>query len=227
MSITLVAVGNGGYNLASDIKNANLFTETKLIVCDTDNQELANNAAQADESFRLDEIREAKSNLTGLVENVISQMTDTTLICATLGGQTGSIYAPLIALAAILKGKFVCSVFSMPFEFEGVRITKQAGTAKMQLITASNFAIQQNNEMLKEIGDTDIVNMNKPIVEAIKTAISCYSFIELASANNNEIQEIIPENYRKQKEKPLIWFRSDCYRGISDKDRKEVFDSFL
>ncbi len=103
MSITLVAVGNGGYNLASDIKNANLFTETKLIVCDTDNQELANNAAQADESFRLDEIREAKSNLTGLVENVISQMTDTTLICATLGGQTGSIYAPLIALAAILK----------------------------------------------------------------------------------------------------------------------------
>ena len=69
--------------------------------------------------------------------------------------------------------------------------------------------------------------MNKPIVEAIKTAISCYSFIELASANNNEIQEIIPENYRKQKEKPLIWFRSDCYRGISDKDRKEVFDSFL
>lgn len=115
----------------------------------------------------------------------------------------------------------------MPFEFEGVRITKQAGTAKIQLITASNFAIQQNNEMLKEIGDTDIVNMNKPIVEAIKTAISCYSFIKLASANNNEIQEIIPENYRKQKEKPLIWFRSDCYRGISDKDRKEVFDSFL
>ena len=160
MSITLVAVGNGGYNLASDIKNANLFTEAKLIVCDTDNQELANNAAQADASFHLDEIREAKSNLTGLVENVISQMTDTTLICATLGGQTGSIYAPLIALASILKGKFVCSVFSMPFEFEGVRITKQAGTAKMQLITASNFAIQQNNEMLKKIGDTDIANIN-------------------------------------------------------------------
>lgn len=154
-------------------------------------------------------------------------MTDTTFICATLGGQTGSIYAPLIALAAILKGKFVCSVFSMPFEFEGVRITKQAGTAKMQLITASNFAIQQNNEMLKEIGDTDIANMNKPIVEAIKTAISGYSFTELASANNNEIQEIIPENYRKQKEKPLIWLRSNCYRGISDKDRKKVFDSFL
>ena len=45
MSITLVAVGNGGYNLASDIKNANLFTEAKLIVCDTDDKELADNAA--------------------------------------------------------------------------------------------------------------------------------------------------------------------------------------
>jgi len=227
MSITLVAVGNGGYNLASDIKNANLFTDAKLIVCDTDDQELANNASQADASFRLDEIREAKSNLAGLVEDVISQVTDAILICATLGGQTGSIYAPLIALAAILKGKFVCSAFSMPFDFEGVCKIKQAETAKMQLITASNFAIQQNNEMLKGIDNTDIANMNTPIIEAIKTAISSYSFIELASANNKEIQEIIPENYRKQKEKPLIWFRSDCYRGISDKGRKEVFDSFL
>ena len=227
MSITLVAVGNGGYNLASDIKNANLFTDAKLIVCDTDDQELANNASQADASFRLDEIRKAKSNLAGLVEDIISQVTDAILICATLGGQTGSIYAPLIALAAILKGKFVCSAFSMPFDFEGVCKIKQAETAKMQLITASNFAIQQNNEMLKGIDNTDIANMNTPIIEAIKTAISSYSFIELASANNKEIQEIIPENYRKQKEKPLIWFRSDCYRGISDKGRKEVFDSFL
>lgn len=227
MPITIVAVGNGGYNLASDIKNANLFTDAKLIVCDTDDQELANNAAQADASFRLDEIRKAKSDLTGLVENVISQLTDTILICATLGGRTGSIYAPLIALASILKGKFVCSVFSMPFDFEGARIIKQARTAKIQLIAASNFTIQQDNEMLKEIGDTDIANMNKPIVKAIKSVISSYSLIELASANNNEIQEIIPENYRKQKEKPLIWLRRDCYRGISDKDRKEMFDSFL
>lgn len=227
MPITIIAVGNGGYNLASDITNAKLFTDAKLIVCDTDNKELANNAAQADASVHLDEIRKAKSDLTGFVEDVISQVTDAILICATLGGQTGSIYAPLIALAAILKGKFVCSAFSMPFDFEGERKIKQAETAKMQLITASNFAIQQNNEMLKEIGNTDIANMNTPIIEAIKTAISSYSLIELASANNKEIQEIIPENYRKQKEKPLIWLRSDCYRGISDKDRKEVFDSFL
>ena len=47
MPITIIAVGNGGYNLASDIKNAKLFTDAKLIVCDTDNKELANNAAQA------------------------------------------------------------------------------------------------------------------------------------------------------------------------------------
>lgn len=45
MPITIIAVGNGGYNLASDIKNAKLFTDAKLIVCDTDNKELANNAA--------------------------------------------------------------------------------------------------------------------------------------------------------------------------------------
>ena len=45
MPIIIVAVGNGGYNFASDIKNAKLFMDAKLIVCDTDDKELADNAA--------------------------------------------------------------------------------------------------------------------------------------------------------------------------------------
>ncbi len=80
---------------------------------------------------------------------------------------------------------------------------------------------------LKRLAIQDIVNMNKPIVEAIKTAISCYSFIKLASANNNEIQEIIPENYRKQKEKPLIWFIVTAIVVYLTKTEREAFDSFI
>lgn len=226
MKATIIAVGNGGYNLASDIRDAHLFQDTKLIVCGTDKEQLIANAKQADVFFCLNKILEAKSNLVRAADSILFDATDKILVCATLGGQTGSVYAPLIALASILKGKFVCSAFSMPFDFERKRI-KTARTARMQLITASNFVVQQNNEMLKEVGDLNLAKMNKPIIEAIKAATNGHSLPELASASDNEIQEIIPESYRRQKEKPLIRLHCDCFRGISDKGRKEVFDSFL
>ena len=35
MKETIIAVGNGGYNLATDIIAAGLFPDARLIVCDT------------------------------------------------------------------------------------------------------------------------------------------------------------------------------------------------
>ena len=37
MNETVIAVGNGGYNLATDLIAAGLFTDAQLIVCDTVN----------------------------------------------------------------------------------------------------------------------------------------------------------------------------------------------
>ncbi len=69
MSITL-AVGNGGYNLASDIKinlsqKQNLSFAIRII-------RTLRTMLQADASFRLDEIRESKVKLTRSCKNVIS-----------------------------------------------------------------------------------------------------------------------------------------------------------
>ena len=223
MNETVIAVGNGGYNLATDLIAAGLFTDAQLIVCDTNQKDLEKNSANATETFILEKVRsKVKSGDTPLVEAIVAKASDAVIVCATLGGMTGSKYAPLIALEAILKGKFVCSFFSMPYEFEGEQKTKRAMNARMQLIVSSNFAVQQNNDRLKEVHSLGLNDIDKPLVETVKSAMRAHSLSELA---NDALQSLIPEEYRV-KDLPLIWLRSDIYRGISDDERKNIFNLY-
>ena len=223
MNETIIAVGNGGYNLATDLIAAGLFPDAQLIVCDTNQKDLEKNSANVTETFILEKLRsKVKSGDMPLVEAIVAKASDSVIVCATLGGMTGSKYAPLIALEAILKGKFVCSFFSMPYEFEGEQKTKRAMNARMQLIVSSNFAVQQNNDRLKEVHALGLNDIDKPLVETVKSAMRAHSLSELA---NDALQSLIPEEYRV-KDLPLIWLRSDIYRGITDEDRKEIFNLY-
>lgn len=227
MNETVIAVGNGGYNLATDLIAAGLFPDAQLIVCDTNQKDLEKNSANATETFILEKLRsKVKSGDTPLVEAIVAKASDAVIVCATLGGMTGSKYAPLIALEAILKGKFVCSFFSMPYEFEGEQKTKRAMNARMQLIVSSNFAVQQNNDRLKEVHSLGLNDIDKPLVETVKSAMRAHSLSELANdPKNDALQSLIPEEYRV-KDLPLIWLRSDIYRGISDDERKNIFNLY-
>ena len=227
MNETVIAVGNGGYNLSTDLTAAGLFTDAQLIVCDTNQKDLEKNSANVTETFILEKLRsKVKSGDTPLVEAIVAKASDAVIVCATLGGMTGSEYAPLIALEAILKGKFVCSFFSMPYEFEGEQKTKRAMDARMQLIVSSNFAIQQNNDRLKEVHSLGQNDIDKPLVETVKSAMRAHSLSELANdPKNDALQSLIPEEYRV-KDLPLIWLRSDTYRGITDEDRKGIFNLY-
>lgn len=227
MNETVIAVGNGGYNLATDLTAAGLFTDAQLIVCDTNQKDLEKNSANVTETFILEKLRsKVKSGDMPLVEAIVAKASDAVIVCATLGGMTGSKYAPLIALEAILKGKFVCSFFSMPYEFEGEQKTKRAMDARMQLIVSSNFAIQQNNDRLKEVHSLGLNDIDKPLVETVKSAMRAHSLSELANdPKNDALQSLIPEEYRV-KDLPLIWLRSDTYRGITDEDRKGIFNLY-
>lgn len=226
MKETIIAVGNGGYNLATDLITAGLFPDARLIVCDTNEKDLEKNSVDAVESFLLEKLRKSmKAADTTLVDDIVEKASDSVIICATLGGMTGSKYAPLIALNAILKGKFVCSFFSMPYGFEGEQKTKRAMNARMQLIVSSNLAVQQNNDRLKEVESLGLNDIDKPLVETIKSAMSRNSLEEIAFSVNVDLQEYIPEEYRV-KDIPLLWFRNDCYRGITADDRKDVFNLY-
>lgn len=226
MKETIIAVGNGGYNLATDLITAGLFPDARLIVCDTNEKDLEKNSVDAVESFLLEKLRKSvKSGDMTLVDDIVEKTTDKVIVCATLGGMTGSKFAPLIALNAILKGKFVCSFFSMPYGFEGEQKTKRAMNARMQLIISSNLAVQQNNDRLKEVESLELNDIDKPLVETIKSAMSRNSLEEIAFSVNVDLQEYIPEEYRV-KDIPLLWFRNDCYRGITADDRKDVFNLY-
>lgn len=227
MKETIIAVGNGGYNLATDIIAAGLFPDARLIVCDTNEKDLEKNSVTATESFFLEKLRKSvKSCDTTLVDDIVEKASDSVIVCATLGGMTGSKYAPLIALDAILKGKFVCSFFSMPYGFEGEQKTKRAMNARMQFIASSNLAVQQNNDRLKEVESLGVNDIDKPIVGTIKSAMGHKSLEELAyDSNNAELQAYIPEEFCI-KDFPLVWIRNDCYRGITDECRKRVFNLY-
>lgn len=226
MKETIIAVGNGGYNLATDLITAGLFPDVRLIVCDTNEKDLEKNSVNAAESFLLEKLRKSvKSGDTNLVDDIVEKASASVIVCATLGGMTGSKYAPLIALDAILKGKFVCSFFSMPYGFEGEQKTKRAMNARMQLIASSNLVVQQNNDRLKEVEPLGLNDIDKPLVETIKSAMSHKSLEEMAFSVNVDLQEYIPEEYRV-KDIPLLWFRNDCYRGITADDRKDVFNLY-
>lgn len=227
MKETIIAIGNGGYNLATDLIAAGLFPDARLIVCDTNEKDLEKNSVNAADSFLLEKLRKSvKAGDTTLVDDIVEKTSDSVIVCATLGGMTGSKCAPLIALGAILKGKFVCSFFSMPYGFEGEQKTKRAMNARMQLIASSNLAVQQNNDRLKEIESLGLNDIDKPLVETIKSAMSHKSLAEFAnSPNNAELQAYIPEEYRI-KDIPLIWIRNDCYPGIADEDRKGIFNIY-
>ena len=226
MKETIIAVGNGGYNLATGIIAAGLFPDARLIVCDTNEKDLEKNSTNAAESFLLEKLRKTvKAGDTTLVDDIVEKASDSVIVCATLGGMTGSKYAPLIAMDAILRGKFVCSFFSMPYGFEGEQKTKRAMNARMQLIASSNLVVQQNNDRLKEVESLGLNDLDKPLVETIKSAMSHKSLEEMAFSVNIDLQEYIPEEYRV-KDLPLLWFRNDCYRGITADDRKDVFNLY-
>lgn len=227
MNETIIAVGNGGYNLATDIITAKLFPDARFIVCDTEQNSHEQNSVNATVTFLLEKLRgKIKSSDTSIVENIVSKASDSVIICVTLGGMTGSKYAPLIALEAILKGKFVCSFFSMPYDFEGEQKTKRAMNARMQLIVSSNFAVQQNNDRLKEVESIWLNDIDKPLVETLKSAMRDRSVEELANGPKNDaLQGYIPEEYRL-KDRPLVLFHSDTYHGITDKDRKGIFNLY-
>lgn len=173
MSVTIISVGNGGFNIASDIIKAGLFQDLNFIVCDTEPNDLERNSAKANVKYLLDRINqsEVKSDSLYLVDKVIENADDIIILCATLGGMTGSHYAPLIALNGVLKGKNVYSFVSLPSNFEGERKRDKAQKALHKMIVASNLVVLQHNEKLKNY-DLGLAEMNKPIVETLTSIMS-------------------------------------------------------
>lgn len=68
--------------------------------------------------------------------------------------------------------------------------------------------------------------MNKPIVNTLANALHYHTLVELSQwAGPESIQDLIPNEYRLP-EIPLVWLRSDSYRGIENDERINVFNLY-
>ena len=224
MSVTIISVGNGGYNLATDLIKANIFPDAKLFVCDTDGEQLKKNSEDADQTFLLDKIDSVSSKNRGLVSHIIEESSDIIIVCATLGGMTGTKYAPLIALEAILRGKFVCTLCSLPFTYEGPRKrTRAEKVAMLQFRVVTNLLLCQDNDCLSSLGDNLTLNdINKPIVETLKAQLQSHSLQELSVDSESRM---IPSEFENE-DQPIMTEYGDCFKGIPNELRIEMFDAY-
>ena len=98
-----------------------------------------------------------------MVDEVLDGTSDIIIVCTTLGGKTGTKYAPLISLNAILRGKFVCNVFSMPYKFEGTAKNNLASAAWHLMMCTANLTFQQYNDGLVHVENLMMGEMDKPL----------------------------------------------------------------
>lgn len=201
MEATIIAVGNGGYNIAIDLINSNVFRNYKMIYIDTSDDidkiqnkknenkpiygEFLPKISSQDVAEYISDLELWEQNINGLYDNFI--------ICAALGGNTGTNLAPLYALASKRRGKYVCSIFSTPF-IEGQTRSEldKIATTNMQLISFSDLTIQQNNENLKNIRG----HINMPLVDTFRALVQKRFFEDLASMEDEQLKSIIPQNYK-------------------------------
>lgn len=175
MKTTIISVGGGGYNIANGVRKSGLFAGASFLSCDTDKTAL-NEYTNAYKRFLLERCCEKETNVKpNSVRDLLVQTGDTLVLCATLGGLTGSTYAPIIAHEALRAGKFVCSLFSMPWDFEGVERNRVATAARATLLAASDFAIQQNNDRLRAVwkGTRTMLDMaDQGLIDVLKSVLS-------------------------------------------------------
>lgn len=204
MNETIVAVGGGGYNVAGKVRKVNLFAEASVMLFDTDGGALKKNATPVEK-----------------ISEMLPQTADTIILCTTLGGLTGSAYAPVVAHEARRAGKFVCSLFAMPWDFEGEERNRRATAARAALLAASNLAIQQNNDRLRALrnGRCSMYDFmeDQGLLDVLNSVLSgSRTFEEWATVSDQEnLQALIPERYRLPSE-PYIEIHVNGYSALAE-----------
>lgn len=197
MTTTLLTVGNGGYNIAADAIQSGIFSDYKLIVCDSDPEDLKRNSELTDCSFLLD-IPNSQFWNNPQIKSIVDEMTGRIYVFAALGGITTRYHLPYIIHAAEAPGRFIWNILTIPANFEGKEVWKRANETPQCLWSCSDMYLVQNNNALSSISDLTIGDMNKPIVDALGVAASfdvrkTIWWKELY----NSYTKYIPENYRE------------------------------
>lgn len=231
---TIIAVGNGGYNIAYDLFQMGCFDGAKFFVCDTEPSDLTRHVSNADETFLLEKINRVESACSTHVNHIIKKTSKNIILVGAFGGLTGSKYVPLIALEAVLQDRFVYSIVTYPFNTEGSLAITLADKAIKQLAASSRVTVIQNNNILLKLKNLTISQINQPITNTLSAILKRYSFEELANNDIIDLQGLIPVEYkmfieytddRSSIKVPLLTF-INTFHLIPKEEQKRFFDLY-
>lgn len=174
----IIAVGNGGYNLANAIIDNAVFDNPQLIIVDSDKDEIESKKEGRSDALTkfvlVEPAIDSKEDID--VSGIVPDDADAVIICSTLGGETGSYYAPLIAMDAQFNGKQVYSLCSIPFMFEGTLRVARARAAAVKLEIASNIFMVQNNDKLQELNAITVAEIDRTMIKLFKDVMEGLDF---------------------------------------------------
>lgn len=225
MKVTLIAVGNCGYNIANDILTAGIVTPAHYLVCDTDVDELQDKKQNAKCKTITMSLFEGNpdTNLIPIVGGIVPEETDLVLICAGMGGLTGSRYAPLIGMSAQILNKKVISVFATAFRFEGEKVNTRSKWGFLRQQIASDVCISQDNNFL--VNESVPAEMNKPVINVLKTMKKKCSILDWSDLSASELKEVIIETAGKTSPVMILNFYSKVY--IDRNTREKLFNEII
>lgn len=196
MKSTIITIGNGGYNIAAGCIESGIFSDYKLIVCDSDADDLKGNSASADCSFLLNgSVDKFSLKDNSLIKPIVNEITDRIFIFAALGGWVTRINILPLVMALDVPRKFIWSIFSMPSDYEGDAVKKRASVTRQLLWACTDMFLVQYNDKLSSIPDLTIGEMNEPIVDTL--AMASLFDIQKSIRFTESYTEYIPEKYRE------------------------------
>lgn len=156
MSTIVIAIGNGAGNIVDEFRALTNPSDVDFIYCDTDAALLRKHGSETDYHYLL-----GKDWHTEL-ELLLNCKRDAIVIIACLGGQTGSLFAPLFTERLRTKTDKLISLVSLPFKFEGALRNRRAVASLVSIENNSDVTIIQQNAKLPD--DMMQNQMNEPLV---------------------------------------------------------------
>ena len=135
------------------------------------------------------DVNEIKANLclsnndTSKINSIIEKY-GALLICAGLGGNTGSIVTPMIAKLAKDQRKFVIAVVFKPFSFEGGIRSKNAEKSIDEIKSSADVIICVANDKLRKLGS--VGSMANAFMHADKVVSEASEIVSKLSFNHSD-----------------------------------------
>lgn len=214
-SISIIGVEKSAAQIALQIIKQNLLTYTGLTIASVDDEFLNEYIIERHEefppftSFQLLKHFEGKviSDKIPFINSVFDEKAPYVIVCADLEEESARKFAPLIALDAMLKGKYVISVFSSPdFKCDDSRLK-----AKLQLTLCSHKTIEQNADVLRTVKEPEYSNPYVNLIEGFRMTI-------------NTDRPVKRLTIGRKGNKPLIEIRDNNFHGFTINQRVEIFD---